>query len=192
MYPRHGYTSCLQSCPTWLQLKEHHQHQSDQRKSWQTWEPQSEAQSDLQWVAQLKCPHLTQPGWACWKQERAPKAEQSGGSTAQNSVPFRTHDEERAWRISLSAQFPSAGPVLQLQYGEGYQQRQSQMAIYVQCNSRGRAGKSTFPCPGHSSGCPLTLLHPPQDSQPHFGLHRPSLCRGKQRFSRYQGRNTES
>lgn len=103
-------------------------------------------------MAQLKCPHLTQPGWACWKQERASKAEQSGGSTEQTLVTFRTHDKERAWRISLSAQFPSAVPMLQFQYGEGYQQRQSQMAIYAQWNSRGRPGKSTFPCPGHSSG----------------------------------------
>lgn len=143
-------------------------------------------------MAQLKCPHLTQPGQACWKQERVSKAEQSGGSTAQNLVTFRTYDEERAWRVSLSAQFPSAVPVLQFQYGEGYQQRESQMATYVQCNSRGRAGKSTFTCPGHSSDCPLTLLYPPHDSQPYFGLHRLPLCRGKQRFSRCQGRNTES
>lgn len=109
-------------------------------------------------MAQLKCPHLTQPGQACWKKERASKAEQSGGSTAQNSVTFTTRDEKRAWRVSLSAQFPSAVPMLQFQYGEGYQQRESQMAIYVQCNSRGRAGKSIFTCPGHSSDCPLT--HP--------------------------------
>lgn len=48
VYPEQGCICCPQSCPTWLQLKEHHQCQSDQRRLWQTWKAQSEAQSDLQ------------------------------------------------------------------------------------------------------------------------------------------------
>lgn len=55
-----------------------------------------EAQGALQQVAQLECPHLMQPGWACWKQERASKAEQSGGCTAQNLLTLRKERGESA------------------------------------------------------------------------------------------------
>lgn len=56
----------------------------------------------------------------------------------------------------------------------------SQTAICVQCNSRGRAGKSIFPCPGHSSGCPLTST--PGQSTSFWIAQTPSVQREAEVF----------
>lgn len=70
-----------------------------------------EAQSALQQVAQLECPHLMQPGWACWKQERASKAEQSGGCTAQNLLTLRKERGESASVLGFHSSASAAIPV---------------------------------------------------------------------------------